>query len=102
MVSESDMVLRDVLSQLYCQKYFTAEAKRRMDSLVNNLQIVFKGRIAKLDWMSDATKQQALVKLNTIMKKIGYPTKWKNYDELETDQVKRICSVISQVLRFKS
>ena len=83
MVSVSDMNLRDILSQLYCAKYFTADAKNRMDSLVNNLQIVFKNRIGKLTWMSDATKAQALIKLNTILKKIGYPTKWKNYDDVE-------------------
>ena len=83
MVQLSDSRLKDVLSQLYVQKYFTPEAKSRMDSLVNNLQIVFKARISKLTWMSDATKQQALVKLNTILKKIGYPTKWKSFDDVE-------------------
>jgi len=83
MVQESDQLLRDILSQLYVQKYFTPEAKNRMDSLVNNLQLVFKGRIGKLTWMSDATKEQALIKLNTIMKKIGYPTKWKDYSDVE-------------------
>ena len=83
MVSLSDQNLKDVLSQLYVQKYFTPEAKRRMDSLVNNLQTVFRARIGKLSWMSDTTKQQALTKLNTILKKIGYPTKWKDYGDVE-------------------
>ena len=82
MVQLSDSRLRDVLSQLYVQKYFTPEAKNRMDSLVNNLQTVFKARIGKLTWMSDSTKQQALVKLNAIMKKIGYPSKWKSFDDV--------------------
>jgi putative endopeptidase len=36
--------------------------------------------------MSDSTKQRAVVKLNTFLKKIGYPTKWKNYDDVTVDR----------------
>ncbi len=82
MVETSDSRLRDVLSQLYVQKYFTPEAKARMDELVDNLQKAFKARIEKLAWMSDATKKKALEKLAVIMKKIGYPTRWKSYDDV--------------------
>jgi putative endopeptidase len=83
MVSNSDEGLKDLLSQLFVQKYFPPEAKKRMDELVNNLQSAFKKRIEKLDWMGDSTRQKALTKLNTIIKKIGYPDKWKNYDDVE-------------------
>lgn len=83
MVGNTDGSLRDLASQLFVKKYFTAEAKKRMDELVNNLQIAFKSRIEKLDWMSDSTRKIALVKLNTIIKKIGYPDKWKSFDDVE-------------------
>jgi putative endopeptidase len=32
--------------------------------------------------MSQTTKDKALLKLSTITKKIGYPDKWKNYDDV--------------------
>ena len=83
MVSNTDGSLRDLASQLFVKKYFTADAKKRMDELINNLQISFKSHIEKLDWMNDSTRQKALVKLNTIVKKIGYPDKWKNFDDVE-------------------
>jgi putative endopeptidase len=82
MVESTDGRLRDVLGQLYVAKYFTPEAKKRMDELVNNLQKAFSARIAKLDWMSDSTKQRAQEKLSAIMKKIGYPDKWKSFDDV--------------------
>ncbi|WP_207492809.1 M13 family metallopeptidase [Aridibaculum aurantiacum] len=82
-VDLSDNGLKDLLSQLYVKKHFTPEAKQRMDELVNNLQEAFKNRLNKLDWMSDSTRQKALAKLNTIMKKIGYPDKWKSYDDVK-------------------
>lgn len=82
MVSRTDDGLKDLLGQLFVQKYFPAEAKKRMDELVNNLQTAFSKRIANLDWMSDTTKQKAQEKLTAIMKKIGYPDKWKSYDDV--------------------
>ncbi|MBW0163846.1 MAG: M13 family metallopeptidase [Sediminibacterium sp. Gen4] len=82
MVNRTDNGLKDLLGQIFVQKYFPGEAKKRMDELVNNLQIAFDKRIAQLDWMSDTTKQKAKEKLSAIMKKIGYPDQWKSYDDV--------------------
>ncbi len=75
--------LGDLLGQLFTQKYFTADAKTRMNELVNNLQDVYRDRIKRLDWMSDSTKTEAVKKLDAFIKKIGYPDKWKDYAEVE-------------------
>jgi putative endopeptidase len=73
----------ELLGQMYVDKHFKPEAKERMLALVNNLQGTYADRINGLDWMSKATKIKALKKLNTFMKKIGYPDKWKDYSELQ-------------------
>lgn len=70
------------LGKLYVKKYFTPEAKERMGELVDNLQETFGERIEKLDWMSAETKVKAKEKLNTFVKKIGYPDTWRSYDGL--------------------
>jgi putative endopeptidase len=54
-----------------------------MLTLVNNLQAVYQSRIETLDWMSAETKQRALAKLEAFTKKIGYPDKWKKYDDIQ-------------------
>jgi putative endopeptidase len=83
LISENvDNGLGDLLGQLYVQQYFPPESKKRMLDLVNNLQNVYRERIQKLDWMSDATKKKALEKLDAFTKKIGYPDKWKTYDDV--------------------
>jgi putative endopeptidase len=74
--------LGELLGQLYVEKYFTPEAKKRMLDLVNNLQSVYRSRIEKLDWMGPETKKRALAKLDAFTKKIGYPDKWRNYDDV--------------------
>jgi len=83
MTALTDAQLGDALGQLYVKKYFPPEAKQRILDLVNNLQATYKERIDKLSWMSDSTKQKALLKLNAIAKKIGYPDKWKDYSSVE-------------------
>jgi len=82
MAQRVDGSLGELLGQLYVAKYFTPKAKQRMLDMVNNLQSVYRERIEKLDWMSPETKKKALEKLNAFTKKIGYPDKWKNYDDV--------------------
>lgn len=67
------------LGKMYTDRYFTAAAKKRMLTLVNNLQNAFEARINTLDWMSAETKVKAKEKLHTFIKKIGYPDKWRSY-----------------------
>ena len=81
-VEAVDGGLGELLGQIYVQQYFTPEAKKRMLDLVNNLQGVYRERIQNLDWMSPATKKKAIEKLDAFTKKIGYPDKWKKYDDV--------------------
>lgn len=86
MTTRVDGGLGEMLGQLYVNKYFGDTARQRMNELVNNLQKAFEIRIGKLDWMSDSTKQKAISKLHAFLKKIGHPTVWKNYDDVEIDR----------------
>lgn len=75
-----DNNLGELLGQLYVEKYFNADAKKRMLAMVQNIQQTFGDRIQRLTWMSDSTKQQALKKLTAIINKIGFPDKWETYE----------------------
>lgn len=85
-VSATDNFLGDALAQLYVAKAFTPEAKARALAMVKNLKAAMRERLAALDWMSDATRQQAYAKLDAIVDKIGYPDKWKDYSSLRIDR----------------
>jgi len=74
-----DRNLGELIGQLYVKKYFTEASKERMLALVKNVQQTFADRIQRLDWMSDSTKQQALIKLHAVVNKIGFPDKWETY-----------------------
>lgn len=72
----------ELLGKTYVDKHFSPDAKERMLELVKNLQKTYQDRITRLDWMSEATKQKAIAKLNTFVNKIGYPDKWRDYSKL--------------------
>jgi len=91
----ADGGLGELLGQLYVAKYFTPDAKKRMLDLVNNLQAVYRDRIQKLDWMTPETKKHALEKLDAFTKKIGYPDKWRNYDDVTISPDAYYANVVS-------
>ncbi|HEX7070403.1 MAG TPA: M13 family metallopeptidase, partial [Rhodothermales bacterium] len=82
-VAATETALGEVLGRLYVERHFKPESKRRMDELVENLRKAFEVSIGELDWMTDATKGQALDKLAKFQPKIGYPNVWKDYSALE-------------------
>jgi putative endopeptidase len=83
MANVVDNYLGEALGELYVKKYFSEEAKKRMLTLVNNLQKAYAKRIDNLEWMSPPTKQKAKEKLFAITKKIGYPDKWRDYSKVQ-------------------
>lgn len=81
--STVDGAMGEALGHLYVEKYFPAEAKERMKVLVENLMTALGQRIDMATWMTDVTKKNAHEKLSTILVKIGYPDKWRDYSGLE-------------------
>jgi putative endopeptidase len=51
--------------------------------MVDNLIAAYRVRIASREWMSEETKKQAYLKLDKLVRKMGYPNKWKDYSTLE-------------------
>jgi putative endopeptidase len=85
-VSYTDHALGEALGQAYVKKAFPPEAKVRALEMVKNLEAALADDLRQLAWMSEATRQQALTKLQAITNKIGYPDKWRDYSALEIDR----------------
>jgi putative endopeptidase len=84
-VQETDAQLGEALGQYYVQRKFPPGAKARALLMVKNLIAALHDDLATLDWMSSATREQALKKLSAINVKIGYPDKWRDYSALKVD-----------------
>ena len=77
-----ERTLGEAVGKLYVERHFPPAAKERMDALVANLLEAYRRSISDLDWMTDATRAEALTKLGRFTPKIGYPDVWKDYSAL--------------------
>ena len=71
-----------VVGKMYTNKYFNEESKKKAEYMVSFIKRVLRDRLASNDWMEDSTKKKALEKMDTMVVKIGYPDKWRNYSKL--------------------
>jgi predicted metalloendopeptidase len=85
-VAATDGDLGEALGHVFVDKYYPPEARERTLKMVNQLEAALHQDISELPWMSDVTKKQALVKLDAIRNKIGYPAKWRDYSALKIER----------------
>ena len=85
-VSAADHQLGEALGQIYVDKYFPPRAKARAQEMVGRLIDALHDDLQTLSWMGPATRQQALAKLSTFNRKIGYPDKWRDYSAYRVDR----------------
>lgn len=78
----TNLEIGELLGKAFVEKYFSKAAQDRVNTMVDNLLYVYKERIEQLEWMTDATKKEALNKLNAIGRKLGFPSKWEDYSSL--------------------
>jgi len=77
-VEQTNRSLGELIGQVYVKDYLPKGSKEKLLEIGNNINKVYADHIKKLDWMSEATKKKALVKLSKIIMKVGYPDKWKD------------------------
>jgi putative endopeptidase len=76
-------IFYDYLGIEYCKKYFPKESKYYVIKMIKNIKITMAERLKKIDWMSESTKQKALLKLKSMKYWVGYPKKIRNYSKLK-------------------
>jgi putative endopeptidase len=84
-----------VVAKVFVKDYFPERTKKRYTALVEAVRQAYRGRIQSLPWMSDSTKAKALIKLNAMTTKVGYPDVWKDYSTLKVDTVSYAANVLA-------
>ena len=82
-VRAADRDLGEALGQAYVDRAFPPDSKARTIKMVHAIETALGADIQSLNWMSPATKEQAMVKLKGIEDKIGYPSHWRDYSSVK-------------------
>ena len=80
---QEDYYLGEALGQEFVRRTFSADTKAKTLLMTRLIEDQMKNEIEHLDWMSPATKTEALRKLAAIRNKIGYPDHWRDYSALK-------------------
>ena len=85
-VESTSSDIGEAVAQLFVRVTFPPEAKARVEMLVDHLLAAMGRAIRGNDWMTGATRKEALTKLAGFTYKIGYPAEWRDYSSLELDR----------------
>jgi len=77
-----DHDLGEALGQVFVERTFSADMKARTLTMTKEIEKAMEDDIKRLPWMSETTKQQALLKLHGVNNKIGYPDRWRDYSSI--------------------
>ena len=85
-VSEVNYSLGFAVGKLYVAKAFPPYSKQQVQEILNNIRTALKNDLQTLSWMTPKTRQAALLKLDLMEERIGYPDKWRDYSALKIDR----------------
>jgi putative endopeptidase len=94
-LAAADVAIGEDLGQLYVKRAFSPAAKARAQTLVSFHKEAMRGRVRDATWMSQATKDQAFKKLDTMRSKVGYPDKWRDYGRLDIARRPYVLNVLA-------
>ena len=82
-VEQTDRAMGEALGQKFVEVAFSPASKARALQLVGEIEKEMASDIQSANWMTAATKDQALTKLHEVSNKIGYPDHWRDYSSLK-------------------
>ena len=81
-VTQTDARMGEALGKAFIDEAFGQQAKPEMLKMVHAIKTVMRQDIDTAPWMSEDTKRAAVLKLNAVVDRIGYPEKWRDYRAL--------------------
>lgn len=78
--------LGEAVGEIYVRRHFPDESRRQMTDLVANLRGAFADRLARLEWMDEETRREALAKLDAFDPMIGNPVRFIDYSSIRIER----------------
>ena len=93
-VNAENDALGFAIGKLYVEKEFPPSSKLAALDILHNIRAALKSDLATLPWMTPATRNAAVAKLDMMGERIGYPDKWRDYATLRIDRGPYVLNVM--------
>lgn len=85
--------------KIYVEEHFSEQSKQDVEAMISRIIDEYETIINRQEWMSDATKQKAIRKLETMAVKSGYPDEWpESMEMMQVTPVSEGGSLLSNML----
>lgn len=99
---KASRIFSQVVGTYYGKKYFGQDAKEDVRSMVKKMIAIYEQRINDNTWLGEDTKKKAIVKLEKIEIKVGYPDKIEDiYSKYEVEENSSLYDNIVKFNRIK-
>jgi endothelin-converting enzyme/putative endopeptidase len=78
--------LGEAVGRLYIERHFPQQSRAQMTELVANLRGALNERLQRNPWMDEATRREALAKLEAFDPRIGGPERYIDYSAIRVDR----------------
>ena len=85
----------EAVGEVYVRRHFPDQSRRQMAELIANLRGAMNERLRQNAWMDDATRTEAIAKLEAFDPRIGNPVRFIDYSSIRVDRA----DVLGNVLR---
>ncbi len=75
--------LREPMGQAYLSVYDASETKERITEICEEVIAEYRNMLSEEDWLSDATREKAIEKLDHMTINSVYPDKWTDYSSMD-------------------
>jgi putative endopeptidase len=90
-----------IVGDYYGKTYFGEQAKKDVEQMVQRMVGIYQERLSSNTWLSEATREKAIVKLNTLGIHVGYPeTIPPIYTQYKVTPVEQGGTLLSNALHF--
>lgn len=90
----------EMMGKLYVKYHFSEVGKKYIINMIHKVLLIMEKSIKNSDWLTNETKNKALLKLSKFTANIGYPDKWKDYNGLEYNNNDTMCTIKEKTIRF--
>lgn len=85
------------IGRMYVDACFSEETKQDVTGIIDDVIAVYRKRLEKLDWMTQATRERAISKLDSMTVQVGYPASWQDSSELIIEKDDTLLDAIAAI-----
>jgi putative endopeptidase len=80
------------VSRIYVDAFFSEDQRAGASQMITQIVDAFRARLPSRDWLTEATRAQAMEKVDALTVRVGYPDTWIDFSgvEIGTDLVTNV------------